>query len=35
MLEALVTNFNASYEEKNPPKMKQLMLFDGSAEYNG
>lgn len=35
MLEALVTNFNASYEEKNPPKMKQLMLFDGRAEYNG
>lgn len=35
MLEALVTNFGASYEEKKPPKPVQLTLFEKRTIYNG
>lgn len=35
MLEALVTNFSASYEESTPSKTEQLVLLDESATYRG
>lgn len=35
MLEALVTNFSASYEEKKFPRVAQLTLFEKKATYNG
>jgi DNA adenine methylase len=35
MLEALITNFGASYEEKKSPKSEQLTLFEKRAIYNG
>ena len=35
MLEALITNFGASYEEKKSPAIAQLTLFEKRAAYNG
>jgi len=35
MLEALVTNFNAHYEERKSPTISQLTLFEKRATYNG
>lgn len=35
MLEALVTNFGASYDESTPNKAEQLVLLDESGAYRG
>ncbi|MEO1750581.1 Dam family site-specific DNA-(adenine-N6)-methyltransferase [Thiofaba sp. EF100] len=35
MLEALVTNFSASYEEEKPPRAVQMTLLEKKAVYNG
>lgn len=35
MVEALITNFSATYEEEKPPSATQLTLFEEKATYNG